>query len=417
MTLIGSVKRPGKPSELFFGWRVVWAAFCVATYGWGFGFYGPSVFLYALNAAHGWPVSVISSAITAHYIASALLIAYLSNIHRRFGLVWTTRAGVVALALGALAWSSADQPWQLFAAVPLTSIGWATMSGAAINAIVSPWFEERRAAALGHAYNGASFGGLALAPLWMLLIHRRGIADATLVLVLPLFVLLWWLAGRYLALTPADLGLGADGKAPQPAERSQIAKADPIGRKALLRLPRFLTMSGAFALGLFAQVGLAAHLVTLLAPRIGEAGAALSLSTVTACGIGGRLILGELIGDSNRRLVAAANLTLQAAGVAVLFFADGWAMVGLGCVLFGMGFGNLVTLPPLVAQAEFGRAQVPVVVALLTAINQAVFAFAPGIFGVLHDATGSYASPLAMAVAVELGGAGLMLWGRRHREV
>jgi hypothetical protein len=36
-------------SSSFFGWRVVWAAFVVAVFGWGVGFYGPSVFLQVLH--------------------------------------------------------------------------------------------------------------------------------------------------------------------------------------------------------------------------------------------------------------------------------------------------------------------------------------------------------------------------------
>ena len=400
---------------LFFGWKVVAAAFAVAAYGWGLGFYGPSVFLYALNAAHGWPVSVVSSAITLHYIMSAGLIACLSDIHRRLGMVWTTRLATVALALGAMLWSVADAPWQLFAAVPLTSLGWAGMSGAAINAIVAPWFDARRAAALGHAYNGASFGGLALAPLWMLLIDRFGLLEATLVMALPLAALLWWLAGRYLGLVPAALGLAPDGKAPAKAARAEPARQlAGTGRRQLLGLERFRTMSGAFALGLFAQVGIAAHVVTLLAPLIGQAGAAASLSLITLCGIGGRLLLGALIGDADRRLLTAANLSVQAAGVFLLALAQGWPLVIAGCLLFGLGFGNLVTLPPLVAQAEFDRADVARVVALVTAINQAVFAFAPGTFGVLRDLTGSYSAPLLLAVAAQLCGAALALYGRRQ---
>ena len=42
------------------------------------------------------------------------------------------------------------------------------------------------------------------------------------------------------------------------------------------------------------------------------------------------------------------------------------------------------------------------------------FAFAPGVFGLLHDLSGSYAQPLALAVAVQLAGAAVVLYGRRH---
>ena len=56
------------------GSRVVWTAFVVAVFGWGVGFYGPGIYLVALHRSHGWPIATISLAITAHFLAGALLI-------------------------------------------------------------------------------------------------------------------------------------------------------------------------------------------------------------------------------------------------------------------------------------------------------------------------------------------------------
>ena len=81
---------------------------------------------------------------------------------------------------------------------------------------------------------------------------------------------------------------------------------------------------------------------------------------------------------------------MQAAGSLLLAFGEGMAPLAAGCVLFGLGVGNLVSLPPLIAQSEFRPADVGTVVALVTAINQAVFAFAPVSFGWLHDLDDSY---------------------------
>src|SRR5258708_12201319 len=83
---------------VFFGWRVVAVAFVFAVFAWGVAFYGPSVFLHALHQARGWPVSLISAAITAHFLVGAGLVAYLDDAHRPFGPAATTRAGLVAPA-------------------------------------------------------------------------------------------------------------------------------------------------------------------------------------------------------------------------------------------------------------------------------------------------------------------------------
>jgi cyanate permease len=54
---------------------------------------------------------------------------------------------------------------------------------------------------------------------------------------------------------------------------------------------------------------------------------------------------------------------------------------------------------------------VPRVVALAVAVNQAVFAFAPGVLGALRDVTDGYAAPLVLAAAVQIAAAALVLAG------
>ena len=278
--------------SVFFGWRVVAVAFVFAVFAWGVAFYGPSVFLHALHQEKGWPVSLISAAITAHFLLGAALVVYLDDAHRRFGIVATTRAGVVALAFGAASWSLAEAPWQLFAAAVLTAAGWAATSGAAINAMVAPWFSRRRGFALSLAYNGASIGGVLFIPLWVALIQKWGFPSAAAMVAAAALVVLWPLAGIYLRPTPATLGLAPDGDAIAANGVKPMAAREPASRRALLRDRRFVTLASAFAIGLFSQVGLIAHLLTLLVPTLGEQGAAGAVSLTTICAVVGRLLLG-----------------------------------------------------------------------------------------------------------------------------
>jgi MFS family permease len=403
----------GLSGGVFFGWRVVAVAFVFAVFAWGVAFYGPSVFLHALHQARGWPVWVISAAITAHFLMGAGLVAYLDDAHRRFGIVATTRAGVVALAAGTVSWSLADAPWQLFAAAALTAAGWAATSGAAINAMVAPWFRRRRGFALSLAYNGASIGGVLFIPLWVALIGQWGFPGAAAVVAVATLAVLWPLAGIYLRPTPGLLGLAPDGDAVAAHGVSVAAPRTPAGRRELLRDRRFVTLASAFAIGLFAQVGLIAHLLTLLVPTLGEQGAAGAVSLTTTCAVIGRLLLGGIIDRLDRRIAAAANFAVQACGF-VLLSAAGAEAVLAGCVLFGLGLGNLVSLPPLIVESEFDAADAGRVVALVIAVNQASFSFAPGVFGALHDLAGSYAAALGLAVVLQITAAILVLSGRRR---
>jgi predicted MFS family arabinose efflux permease len=280
------------------------------------------------------------------------------------------------------------------------------VANCAISAMVAPWFDRDRPKALSIAYNGASVGGIVFA-LWVALIALQSliISIATATLLSPL-------ALRFLSTAPQDLGLQPDGV--QQAHAGQTAVKPILSRRQLLRDRRFVSISAAFALGLFAQIGLFAHLITRLAPDLGESGAALTISLTTVCAVLGRTLLGWLLGEHDRRLAASVNFALQGSGVVLLVLGSGAAVLVFGCMLLGFGVGNLISLPPMIAQKEFERGDVPTAVALITAINQAVFAFAPAIFGVVRDLTGEYAMAFAVAACLQLGATFIVLPGRRR---
>jgi MFS family permease len=398
---------------IFFGWKVVATAFTVATFTFGVGYYGPSVFLNVLHQEHGWSVSVISWAITVHFLVSAILVARLPDAHRRFGVASVTLAGVAALAIGMFCWSLAGAPWQLFAAAILSGCGWAATSGAAIIAMVSPWFDRRRAMALGHALNGASAGGVLFAPLWVTLIAAIGFGHAVAAVGVVMLAILGPLVWRYLRPTPQALGLAADGDpVPRVAQRTAGTHHQPATVAVLLADRNFTTLSIAFALGMFAQVGVTTHLVTRLVPLVGVVNAAAAVGLATACAVIGRVLLGLLPGDADRRVVAAGNFAMQACGVSLLAMGSTWIALVPGCILFGLGIGSLLSLPPLIAQREFAETAVPRVVALVTAVNQAVFAFAPAAFGVLREASGAYAVPFLAAAMVQVIAGAVVIRGR-----
>ena len=424
--VIAAAGAAARPAEgLFFGWRVVGAAFIVAIFGWGMCFYGPPVLLYAIHARRGWPLPLISGAVTLHFLFGALVVANLPACYRRWGLPAVTRAGALAAAVGMFGWAAAAQPWQLFAATLLSGAGWAATGGAAINAMVSPWFARRRPAALSLAYNGASAGGILLSPLWVAAIAWLGLPGAAAALGMIMVVTLWLLAGRYFAHNPTELGLRVDGGPAEPAtaptkEVPARNSATPApARGSLWRDWRFRTLAASMSLGLFAQIGLITHLFSLIVPVLGTTGAGLAMGGATAAAIAGRTLLGWLLPRGmDRRLAAAGNYALQFFGCLVFILAGGASapLILLAILLFGLGIGNATSLPPLIAQMEFSPGEVLRVVALITACSQASYAFAPAVFGALRAALPSVggAMPLFFLAAgvLQLIAAGAYLLGR-----
>ena len=88
-------------TALYHGWFVVAAAFLVAMYGFGLGFYGPGIYLVALKVLHGWSTAELSSAITAYYILGAtLLFSRVGLLFDQLGPRTVVMMGTVALASG-----------------------------------------------------------------------------------------------------------------------------------------------------------------------------------------------------------------------------------------------------------------------------------------------------------------------------
>jgi len=377
-----------KTKSAFFGWYAAWAAFVVAIFGWGIGFYGPPVFLHAVIERTEWSLALVSGAVTFHYLTGVLVVANSAAIYRRTGLSAATFFGALLLAVGILGWALAETPLQLFAAAALTGVGWVGMGAVAMNAIVSPWFERRRAAALSHAYNGSSLGGVIFSPLCVALISGLGFPLAALAIGTVMTVVIGLICRYVLIHTPESLGQAPDGDAPGDGVAEAARPSFPnLPGPALFREYAFWTLAIGMACALFAQIGVITHLFSVLAIPLGAQTASLLMGGATLCALAGRALTGFLMPPSaNRRHVAAANNAMQIIGILCLIAAPdaGIALIVLGVALFGCGIGNSTSLPPLIAQQDFAKADHQRVISFIVAGAQTTYAFAPAVFGAIR---------------------------------
>jgi MFS family permease len=380
----------------FYGWNVVGATFVMALFSFGLGFYGLSVYVATLQRLHGWSASAVSAPVTVYYVAGALVTMVAGDLYRAWGPRVVVAAGGAAMSVGVATLGVIARPWQLYPAFLVMALGWGAMSGAAINIILAPWFQRRRGLAVSIAFNGATLGGVIITPALILLMDRLGFARALALAALASFVSLLALATAVMRGDPEALGLGPDGDRDASA-RAEASRSDPRRRDAV-RTWRFWSVSAPFALGLAAQVGVLTHLVACVTPTLGTAGAARVVSTTTASALIGRLVTGVFIDRANRRLVSSATLAIQIAGVGLLAWAPATAAVYAGCVLFGLGVGNLTTLPALILAVEWPRERFSTLVGMVVGINQLTFAFGPSLVGVIRDWSGAY-GPALMACA------------------
>src|SRR5712675_1115903 len=188
-------------------------------------------------------------------------------------------------------------------------------------------------------------------------------------------------------------------------------------RSKSFRDAAFQTVSIAFALVLFAQVGFIVHLISFLDPVIGRERAAVAVALLTAMAVVGRVLFSTMIDRLNQRLASAISFASQAVALAVIINSRNEMLLMAACALFGFSVGNLITLPSLIVQREFDPRSFGVLISLITAINQVTYAFGPGVIGLLRDASGSYALPFYGCIGLELSAAILIMVRGRGKSV
>jgi predicted MFS family arabinose efflux permease len=395
-------------SARYEGWRIVVVCFLVATFGWGLGFYGQSVYLAELHRLHGWPTSLISTATTFFYLFGAVLVAFISEAMRSFGPRNCLLGGVVAMAAAAVLIGEATAPWQLYAVNTLLAFGWAGTSLGAITNTLGLWFDKKRGMAISLALNGASFGGIVGVPLLVAAIGRFGFPGAMMAAAATMLVLIVPVILIFVGLPPRQGGIAAELATADPPSAARI-------RAQAFRDVAFLMVSIAFALVLFAQVGFIVHLISFLDPIVGRERAAVAVALLTAMAIVGRVLFSTVIDRLNQRLASAISFASQAVALAIIIHSRNEMVLIAACALFGFSVGNLITLPALIVQREFDPHSFGVLISLITAINQITYAFGPGVIGLLRDASGSYTGPFYGCIGFELTAAVLIMIRGRGR--
>jgi predicted MFS family arabinose efflux permease len=325
---------------------------------------------------------------------------------RAFGPRNCLLVGVVTMASAAMFLGQVTAPWQLYAVNALLALGWAGTSLGMITNTLGLWFDKKRGMAISLALNGASFGGIAGVPLLVAAIGHFGFSGgmtaSAVVMVVVMVPVILLFVGR----PPVHASAGAVETADAPSPTQIRARA--------FRDIGFLSVSSAFALVLFAQVGFIVHLISFLDPVIGRERAAVAVALLTAMAVLGRVLFSTVIDRLNQRLASAISFVSQAVALAVIINLHSDIALFAACALFGFSVGNLITLPALIVQREFAPGSFGVLISLITAMTQITYAFGPGVIGLLRDASGGYALPFYGCIGLELAAAALIMVRKRR---
>ena len=267
----------------------------------------------------------------------------------------------------------------------MLAFGWAGTSLSMITNTLGLWFDKKRGMAISLALNGASFGGIVGVPLLVAAIGHFGFSGAMIASAIVLVVLMVPVILLFVGTAAGPARAGASRPPTRRRRRKSAARA--------FRDLGFLSVSIAFALVLFAQVGFIVHLISFLDSVIGRERAAVAVALLTAMAVVGRVLFSTVIDRLNQRLASSISFVSQAVALVIVINLHNDVVLIAACALFGFSVGNLITLPALIVQREFDPRSFGVLISLITAINQVTYAFGPGVIGLLRDMSGSYSLP------------------------
>ena len=409
MSSIAASSGTEAPAEEFrWGWPVVLACFFTATFAWGFGFYGNSVYVAVLHDTRDWSLSVITGATTLYYLAGAVLVMYVHRAIKVLGPQLLLISGAVILGVATIGFTRSQASWQLYAWSPFMALGWAFTTVTAIATTLSYWFDRRRGFALQLALSGAAAGGFTIAPLLARVVDHLGLANGVLLLVATCLILLVPVIFLGVRRKPPSIATSA-----APANEAGTQEDErPAFRNEVeaLRSLHFWSIALPFSLALTAQVGFIMNQMALLLPQLGIGGAGIAIALTAVAAFAGRLALAPIIDRLNQRHVSSVTFVWQAAGLVVILVMPNSAVaLYVGSFIVGLSVGNIVSLPLLVIQHEFAPRSFGLLVGLNTTVGTLIMAAGPGLFGLAHDLSGSYAVSLCLCIGLQLASSLLIL--------
>ncbi|MGE0679985.1 MAG: MFS transporter [Candidatus Binatia bacterium] len=406
---------PIKAGRFFYGWVIVSVLFFISIIDGGFT-YIFSAFLKPLSQEFGWTRAETAGAFSLYLLAAGLTLPLWGWLSDRRGVrvVFLLSALIDGIALVLL--SVVSSLIAFYTLYFILGVGLGGIGPATIGKAVSQWFVAKRGLAMGLALVGGGGGGLLLVPLSGFLIDTYswrsaylGLAGLALGGMLPL---VWF----FLTNTPGERGLTPLG---QGNPTNNATKAEGENRlepedwtlKAALFTSTFWLLGVAFCAGLMVGLAMIAHQVAALQDAGFTLESASAIGGITlGISMGGRLAVGWA-SEHARYLHPMLSLCLlmQASGIGFLLYLNAlglWAVTAF-VFLFGLGYGGLVVLWPLVIGHDFGLRAFGAIAGVLGTVAASLGgAVGPIIAGAIYDSTGNYHWAFFLFIAVLLVGAG-----------
>lgn len=391
---------------IFYGWWVVLAASMIHFWGAGTFFYSFTAFFNPIVDEFGWTYAAISFAASLRSIEGGIASPLVGFAADRYGARRLLLIGSILGGFGFILFGQINSKWTFYLVFIFLSIGLSLLFPVPGWTAVANWFEKKRGMAMGLLSTAIGASGL-LVYFVNWLIGSYGWRSTLMIIGIGT-----WVIGIPFSLivrhSPEPYGLIPDGERSEESPLKSPIKEDGTGisggfsvREALKTrafwfIAMTMTLSGATVHAVMVHV-----MPYLISIDFGREEASLVASLVVFVSACGRFGSGWLSGRMNTRYLLVFGLLLQAMGLFVLAVAQNFWQAIMFVILFGPGYGGVITIRLAIQAEYFGRKAFGAIQGIIMGIVCIGTMSSPLLTGLVYDLYGSYfLAWFVMAIAV-----------------
>jgi MFS family permease len=389
---------------IFYGWVIVATTFLIALVTVG-GRSAFGVFVVPMSEEFGWSRSTISLAAAMGFLVNGLSQPFVGRLFDTLGgrqVILASLATVgVATILLALTFHIV---FLIVVFGVIMSIAWSGASLTTTSALLSRWFQRRRATVLSLSTAGASAGGLLLVPLAMYVLQRTDWRMTWVALGVLVLVVAWPLAFFFLQDDPTDLGLlpdgdqpSADGRQGNPT-RAALGPLETEAWRVALRSWPFWQLTGSYCICGFTTAILTTHFIPYAIDRgVAPATAATALGVMNGLNVVGVIVMGTLADRCGRKNLLALVYAARGGAYAMLLLAPGpWNLWGFAAIT-GFSYWATAPLTTSLTADVYGLKTLGTLSGLTFLVHQVGGAASIQFAGLMRDIASSYTLPFTIA--------------------
>ena len=380
------------PSRVFYGWRIVAAAFLNLFFAVGIVFYGFPVLYPALIDALGFTRAQLTQGFLLGFLVAGLPFGLLAGVLiDRVGARWVILAGVglVGSSLLLMGWMTRFWHYELLCVIEV--LGYVLAGPIANQVLIARWFNAQRGRAMGYAYLGLGLGGVVAPDLIKSLAHAVGWRHALQILGLLVLIVLVPVGLLITRSDPVEFGLMPDDARDSHQSQQNVHPVVSTRVGDAVRSSNFWLILTGSTLVIGAIGTVIQHFILFLKDAGYSLATAARFSTLLlASSLLGRVAVGYGADKFSKKNTMALFYALIGASLLLLTISAKAAGIAIFALVFGFAMGADYMLIPLVTAECFGTSSLGKLLALIIMGYSLGQWGAPWIAGRIFDARHSY---------------------------